>query len=36
MCLGLNLAYAEIYICLAMLVSDLDLELFETTDRDVT
>jgi cytochrome P450 len=36
MCLGLNLAYAEIFITLAMLVSDLDLELFETTDRDVT
>jgi len=36
MCLGLNLAYAELYITLAVLVSDLDLELFETTERAVT
>jgi cytochrome P450 len=35
MCIGLNLAYAEIYQTLAMLVN-LDMELFETTDRDVT
>lgn len=36
MCLGLNLAYAEMYITLAMVVSDLDMELFETTERAVT
>jgi cytochrome P450 len=36
MCIGLNLAYAELYITLAMLVGDLDLEIYETTERDVT
>ena len=36
MCLGLNLAYAELYITLAMVVSDLEMELFETTERAVT
>jgi cytochrome P450 len=36
MCLGLNLAYAEMYIALAVVVSDLELELFETTERAVT
>lgn len=36
MCLGLNLAYAEMYIALATLVSDVEMELFETTDRDIT
>lgn len=35
MCIGLNLAYAELYVATAMFVSDLDMELFETTDRDV-
>jgi len=36
-CLGINLAYAEIFICLAALVLRLGdkLELFETTAKDV-
>jgi cytochrome P450 len=36
MCLGLNLAYAEMYRALATVVSDVEMELFETTDRDIT
>jgi len=36
MCLGLNLAYAEMYRALATVVSDIEMELFETTDRDIT
>lgn len=36
MCLGLNLAYAEMYIALATLVSDVEMKLFETSDRDIT
>ncbi|KAI1111785.1 cytochrome P450 [Nemania sp. NC0429] len=35
MCLGLNLAHAEIYIGLATLFRRHELELFETTRRDV-
>lgn len=35
MCVGLNLAYAEIYIGLATLFRRHDLELYETTPRDV-
>jgi cytochrome P450 len=36
MCLGLNLAYSEIYHALATITSDVELELFETTERDIT
>jgi hypothetical protein len=36
MCLGLNLAYAEMYRTLATVISDIEMELFETTDRDIT
>jgi cytochrome P450 len=36
MCLGLNLAYSEIYHALATIISDVEMELFETTDRDIT
>lgn len=36
MCLGLNLAYAEMYRTLATIMSDVEMELFETTDRDIT
>jgi cytochrome P450 len=36
MCLGLNLAYAEMYRALATVVSDVEMELFETTARDIT
>ncbi|KAI8631194.1 cytochrome P450 [Xylariaceae sp. FL1651] len=36
MCLGLNLAYAELYIALAMMFRHKDYELFETVrERDV-
>jgi cytochrome P450 len=35
MCIGLNLAYAELYLTVAAIFSRFDLELFETTDRDV-
>jgi len=36
MCLGLNLAYSEMYHTLATIISDIEMELFETTDRDIT
>ena len=36
MCLGLNLAYSEMYHALATIISDVEMELFETTDRDIT
>jgi len=35
MCLGMNLAYAEIYLTLAALFRRFELELFETTREDV-
>jgi len=35
MCLGMNLAYAEIYLTLAAVFRRFDLELFETTREDV-
>ncbi|TVY65505.1 Cytochrome P450 monooxygenase sdnE [Lachnellula suecica] len=35
-CLGMNLAYAEMYLTLATLVRRFDMELFETTVDDVT
>ncbi|KAM3076084.1 hypothetical protein ACMFMG_006399 [Clarireedia jacksonii] len=34
-CLGINLAYAEIYITVAKLVEGFDLELFETDKEDI-
>ncbi len=34
-CLGLNLAYAELYLTISVLVSRLDFELFETTIKDI-
>jgi cytochrome P450 len=34
-CLGMHLAYAELYICLASLVRRCRLELYETSERDV-
>lgn len=36
MCLGLNLAWSEMYRALATIVSDIEMELFETTARDIT
>lgn len=36
MCLGLNLAYSEMYRALATIISDVEMELFETTDSDIT
>lgn len=36
MCLGMNLAYMELYHALATIISDVEMELFETTDRDIT
>jgi cytochrome P450 len=36
MCLGLNLAYSEMYQALATIVSDIEMELFDTTERDIT
>jgi cytochrome P450 len=35
MCLGMNLAYAELYLTLAAVFRRFDLELFETTKADV-
>lgn len=35
MCLGMQLAYADIYLMLATLMRRFDLELFETTRDDV-
>jgi cytochrome P450 len=34
-CLGIYLAYAELYIALATVLRRCDLSLFETTDKDV-
>ncbi|OXV07109.1 hypothetical protein Egran_05126 [Elaphomyces granulatus] len=34
-CVGINLAYAELYITLAKLVRSFDMELFETTSEDL-
>jgi cytochrome P450 len=36
MCIGLNLAYSEMYLALATIISDIEMELFETTDKDIT
>lgn len=35
MCVGINLAYAELYLALAAIVRRFDLELFETTLADI-
>lgn len=35
MCLGLNLAYAELYLTLAAVLQRFDLQLFETTRADI-
>ncbi|MCJ1349230.1 hypothetical protein MMC31_007466 [Peltigera leucophlebia] len=35
MCLGINLAYAELYITIASLVRRFDMELFETTIENI-
>lgn len=35
-CLGINVAWSQIYLCLAALLGGMELELFETTGRDVT
>ena len=34
-CIGMNLAYAEMYILLANLFRCCDMEIFETSERDV-
>jgi cytochrome P450 len=34
-CIGINLAYAELYLNLGYMVRRFDLEPFETTDRDM-
>jgi len=34
-CLGMHLAYAEMYICLANLFRRCEVELYETMERDV-
>ena len=36
MCLGMNLAWSEMYLCLAALVGGVKMELYETGARDVT
>lgn len=35
-CLGINIAWSQMYLCFAALLGGVDLELFETTQRDVT
>ena len=35
-CLGINLAWAEMYLAFAALLSGFELELVETTEQDVT
>ncbi|OOQ91241.1 Trichodiene oxygenase [Penicillium brasilianum] len=34
-CLGMNLAYAELYLAMATLIRRFDLELFETTEKNI-
>ncbi|KAI0139651.1 cytochrome P450 [Xylariaceae sp. FL1272] len=34
-CLGMNLAYSELYVTLAVLVTRFDMELYKTTEKDV-
>ncbi|CAG7931468.1 unnamed protein product [Penicillium olsonii] len=34
-CVGMNLAYAELYLVLAAFVRRYDMELFETTEKDI-
>lgn len=35
-CLGINIAWSEMYLCFAALLGNMELELSETTQRDVT
>lgn len=35
MCIGINLAYAELYLTLAAVFMSFDFELFRTTKRDI-
>lgn len=35
MCVGLNLAYAELYLTAASVFPSVDMQLYETSDRDV-
>ncbi|KAM5464683.1 hypothetical protein MauCBS54593_006774 [Microsporum audouinii] len=34
-CIGINIAYAQMYLCIARLVSHLEMELFDTTLEDM-
>lgn len=36
MCVGMNLAWAELYLTVAVLLTSVRMELVDTTDRDVT
>lgn len=36
MCLGINLAWAEMYSMIAAVISGVKMELYQTTDRDLT
>lgn len=36
MCVGMNLAWAELYLTIAMLLTSVEMELWETTERDAT
>ncbi|KKK18903.1 hypothetical protein P175DRAFT_0516031 [Aspergillus ochraceoroseus IBT 24754] len=35
MCVGLNLAYAELFLVIAMIVRRFDIEMYETTERNI-
>jgi cytochrome P450 len=35
-CIGIHLAYAQLYMCLAAVVQRYNLEMFETDDSDAT
>ena len=34
-CVGMNLAYAELYLTIAVLISSVEMELVDTTEYDV-
>lgn len=36
MCVGMNLAWAELYLTVAVLLTSVRMELVDTTDRDIT
>ena len=36
MCIGMNLAWAEMYLTVAMLMTSVRMELVGTTERDIT